>query len=317
LDPHRRQAGEEKVMVSHGHTDHLGAHREVILSEPTAWFMHARLGGRRVEHIRPFAEPGEYQFENSRFSLTLLPAGHILGSAMAWIETGRKTLLYTGDFKLRPGRAAEPCVPRVADVLIMETTFGRPRYQFPDPAAVLRQAEDFCRRTLEAGGTPVLLAYALGKSQELLQGLASAGWPILVHDQVRKFLRIYEHFGHRFAPYEKFEASQAAGKVILWPPQADRTALAGLPGPVRLAAFTGWAMDSSCRFRWGTDAAFPLSDHADFNELLEMVRLVRPKTVFTVHGFAAEFAQTLRELGYDARALSENDQLWLPLNFSR
>src|SRR3989475_2615392 len=84
-------------------------------------------------------------------------------------------------------------------------------------------------------------------------------------------------------------------------------------GRVRTAALTGWAVDPNCRFRCRTDAAFPLSDHADFSELIEFVKRVAPTRVFTLHGFAADFAQTLRETGFDARALSEEEQLALPL----
>ena len=72
-------------------------------------------------------------------------------------------------------------------------------------------------------------------------------------------------------------------------------------------------MDKSCRFRYRADAAFPFSDHADFPGLVELVRQVEPKQVFTLHGFAADFAQSLRELGFDAQAISENEQLMLPL----
>ena len=76
---------------------------------------------------------------------------------------------------------------------------------------------------------------------------------------------------------------------------------------------TGWAVDANCRFRYQTDAAFPLSDHADFDELIELVKRVAPTRVYTLHGFAADFAQTLRGLGLDSCALSEEEQLALPL----
>ena len=313
LDPTARKTGDEKVFVSHGHTDHLGSHREVILTEPTAWFMHARRGGKRLEHILSFQQPMDLQHQGNSFRLTLLPAGHVLGSAMAFLETTGQSLLYTGDFKLRPGRAAELCAPRHADVLIMETTFGRPQYQFPDPEKIMAEVIAFCRDTLAQGGTPLLLAYALGKSQELLHGLVRSELPIMVHDQIRKMLHIYEHFGQHFPPWTEYDPAAAAGKVLLWPPHANRTGLLSAIGPVRTAIVTGWALDSSCRYRSGTDAAYPLSDHADFPELIAMVQQVKPRKVLTLHGFAADFAQTLRELGFDARALSEDDQLWLPL----
>jgi DNA ligase-1 len=72
-------------------------------------------------------------------------------------------------------------------------------------------------------------------------------------------------------------------------------------------------MESSCKYRSGVDAAFPLSDHADFNELIEFVRQVRPRRVFTTHGFATDFAATLRDLGFDAEALVNEEQLTFSL----
>jgi DNA ligase-1 len=82
-------------------------------------------------------------------------------------------------------------------------------------------------------------------------------------------------------------------------------------GRSRTAILTGWAVDSNCRYRHQCDAAFPLSDHADFPDLLELVNRVQPKKVYTLHGFAADFAQTLRARGVDAQALSQDEQLAL------
>ena len=63
--------------------------------------------------------------------VTLLPAGHIFGSAQFFLEDEDGSLLYTGDFKLRQGRSAEPAEWKKADTLIMETTYGLPRYRLP------------------------------------------------------------------------------------------------------------------------------------------------------------------------------------------
>src|SRR5207249_2152395 len=98
------------------------------------------------------------------FALTLLPAGHIFGSAMSLIEANGETLLYTGDFKLRPGLSAEPCEPHQADILVMETTYGRPQYVFPPAAEVMKGVIRFCREALDNDETAVLLGYSLGKS---------------------------------------------------------------------------------------------------------------------------------------------------------
>jgi DNA ligase-1 len=312
LDPHEPKPG--KVFVSHAHSDHIAEHREVILSAPTAKLMRARLSGNWEEHALNFFDVKRFETGDKPFDLTLLPAGHIFGSAMAHIHVDGGTLLYTGDFKLRQGLSAEPCQPCQADVLIMETTYGRPQYVFPPTTPVMEGVIRFCREALDNGETAVLLGYSLGKSQELLCGLADAGLPLMLHGAVYKLTQIYEQFGQCFPPYEPYESGAARGKVLLCPPYVVNSSMLRNLGKSRSAILTGWAVDPNCRFRYQCDAAFPLSDHADFPDLLEMVKKVQPKKVYTLHGFAAEFAETLRELGYDAQSLSENEQLALRLD---
>ncbi|MBM3840332.1 MAG: ATP-dependent DNA ligase [Verrucomicrobia bacterium] len=313
LDPHEPQLGADKVFISHAHSDHVGVHREVILTAATSRLMRARLSGEWQEHLLGFGEQARFEKASTPFALTLLSAGHIFGSAMAWIEAQGGTLLYTGDFKLRPGLSAEPCQPRTADVLIMETTYGRPQYRFPPATDVLKGVVRFCREALDNDETPVLLGYSLGKSQEILRGLAEAGLPIMLHGQVHKLTEIYKEFGQTFPAYEKFESTAARKKVLVCPPSAANSTMLQKLRPVRTAILTGWAVDANCRFRYRADAAFALSDHADFPDLIEMVKRVNPKKVYTLHGFAADFAQTLREMGCDAEALSQEEQLTLPL----
>jgi Cft2 family RNA processing exonuclease len=311
LDPSRPKPG--PVFVSHAHSDHTARHPEVILSADTARLMRVRLGGQRTEHALAYGLPREFHAGEVPFRLTLLPAGHILGSAMAWIEADGKTLLYTGDFKLRPGLAAEACELRPADVLVMETTFGRPHYVFPPEQSVWADLQAFCERALEEGATPVLLAYSLGKSQEILRGLGHSGLEFLLHEQTHRITQVYEEAGMQFPSFARFEAENVPGKVVLWPPGALRSkALVELRN-LRRAVVTGWALDASCRYRYGVDAAFPISDHADFPGLLEAVQHVRPRRIWTLHGHAAAFADVLRQKGYDAAALSEPDQLSLVL----
>ncbi len=316
LDPHEPRTGSERVFVSHAHADHVEAHREIVLSAPTAKLMRARIGGQPIEHVLPFAETREFNAPAASYRLTLLPAGHIFGSAMALIEAEGQTLLYTGDFKLRRGLSAEPCEPRRADALIMETTYGRPEYLFPPTEDVLRGIIRFCREALDNDETAVLYGYSLGKSQELLCSLAEAGLPLVLHGSVYKLTKIYEQFGYCFPAYERYEAGRAKGKVLLCPPNASASAMLRNLGPVRTAVMTGWAMDPNCRYRYQADAAFPLSDHADFSDLVEFVKRVQPTRVYTLHGFAADFSGTLRELGFDAVALSEQEQMTLGLSWN-
>ena len=309
LDPHEPQPGPERVFISHAHSDHIGEHREAILSAPTARLMQTRLHRAPIEHVLPFREMKSFEANGRLFQCTLLPAGHIFGSAMLFIEAEGTSLLYTGDFKLRHGLSAEPCEPRHADILIMESTYGRPQYQFPPTAEVLKGIRRFCREALDNEETAVLLGYSLGKSQELLCGLGEAGLPIMLHGAVYKLTKIYEQFGQCFPKYERYHPAAAKGKVLLCPPNVANSAMLRNLGQARSAVLTGWALDPNCRYRCQVDAAFPLSDHADYLDLIEMVKQVSPKKVYTLHGFAADFAQTLRNLGFDARALSEPEQM--------
>lgn len=316
----------ERCFVSHAHFDHLAAHGEVLLSPGTATLMRARLpdrNGKRVEHILPFGEthplPHAGLFpptpEASATQVNLLPAGHIHGSAMILLQhPGLGRLLYTGDFKLRPGRSAEICNPTEAEVLIMETTYGRPAYRLPPVEKVLAQVVAFCRAAIEDGDTPVLFGYSLGKCQEILHCLAGAGLPLMLHPQPLRLTRLYESLGHRFPPYSAFAAAQCNGHVVLCPPLAPEAAFLRSIPRRRTAALTGWALDAGARFRMRCDQVFPLSDHADYDDLHRLVDQVRPKRVLTIHGFAADFARELRDRGVEAWSLLGDNQLEMPLN---
>ena len=173
----------------------------------------------------------------------------------------------------------------------------------------------FCREALEARCIPVLLAYSLGKAQEILCALTRSGLVAMLHPSVLRMTGIYHALWPDFPGiYKPFDAARVMGHPVIWPPNAVRSpALQVVAAPRRTAVLTGWAVESSARFRYRADAAFPLSDHADYDDLLEYVARVRPRRVFTLHGFAAAFAADLRRRGIEAWALSEENQLELLL----
>ena len=312
MDPQRPQT---RALVSHAHFDHLAAHGEILASPPTARLLKARTPkGTKIREI-PFGQAFPL---GGGAVLKLTPAGHILGSAMARVERTRPTrtsLLYTGDFKLRAGGSSEVCRPLQADVLVMETTYGLPRYRFPPSTEVMKKILAFCRGAAEDGEVPVLLGYSLGKSQELLAGLAKAGLPILLHPSVHRMTEIYRELGVKFpdtAVWKK-SARRPEKAVVIFPPQAAHSVqLRGIANR-RVAAVTGWALAPGANYRLGCDVAFPLSDHADHAELKELVRKVHPKEIRTLHGFAAEFAAELREEGWNAWPVEGDTQLSLGL----
>jgi DNA ligase 1 len=299
------------AFVSHAHNDHIAPHREVIVSEPTARLMRVRLPGSRIEHPLPFGEKRSIRC----IDVMLIPAGHIFGSAQCLVFAGEQTLLYTGDFKLRPGRSGEQAEWRHADTLVMETTFGVPRYRFPPAKEVIDQMVAFCGETIEAGEVPVLLGYSLGKAQEILCALEGAGLTPMLHGAVYQMTRIYEQLGQSFCKYVRYNRNDVAGKVLICPPSANRTPMLEKIPRKRVAIISGWAIDPQAMYRYQVDAAFALSDHADYDDLLRYVELVQPRRVLTLHGFAAAFASDLRARGLEAWALSEQNQM--ELHFGR
>jgi DNA ligase-1 len=297
------------AFVSHAHSDHIAPHQEIIVSERTARLMQSRLAGSRKEHILPFGEK-----RNVRgVDVMLLPAGHIFGSAQSLLFSGNETLLYTGDFKLRSGKSAEPAEWRKADTLIMETTFGLSRYRFPPTQQVIDQIITFCQETIDDGEVPVLLGYSLGKAQEILCSLDGAGLTPMLHGSVYRMTRIYEQFGQSFCKYLRYNANDVAGKVLICPPSANHSHMLDKIARKRVAMISGWAIDPNAIYRYQVDKAFALSDHADYDDLVRYVELVNPRRVFTLHGFAASFARDLRERGIEAWALSEENQMELTL----
>jgi DNA ligase-1 len=299
------------AFVSHAHSDHIAPHHEVIVSERTARLMRARLPGSRIEHPLPFGEKRSIRSVN----LMLLPAGHIFGSAQCLVFAGEETLLYTGDFKLRPGKSAEESEWRHADTLVMETTFGVPRYRFPPTKEVVDRMVAFCSETIDAGKVPVLLGYSLGKAQEILCALEGAGLTPMLHGSVYQMTRIYEQLGRSFCKYVRYNRNDLGGKVLICPPSANRSPMLEKIPHKRVALISGWAVDPHAVYRYQVDAAFPLSDHADYDDLLRYAELVQPRRVLTLHGFAAAFASDLRARGLEAWALTEENQM--ELHFGR
>ncbi len=267
------------AFISHAHNDHIAPHEEIIVSQRTARLLKSRLPGRRIEHILPFGEKRRVH----GLDLMLLPAGHIFGSAQCFLFLGNETLLYTGDFKLRPGKSAEQVQWREAG------------------------------ETIEAGEVPVLLGYSLGKAQEILCSLDGVGLTPMLHGSVYEMTRIYEQFGQSFCKYVRYRANDVAGKVLICPPSANRSHMLERIPRKRVAMISGWAVDPNAVYRYQVDAAFPLSDHADYDDLIRYVDFVRPRRVFTLHGFAAAFARDLRARGVEAWALTEQNQMELHL----
>jgi len=301
--------------VSHAHSDHLGAHVQAFCTPETAELAAQRIGIESVKTL-PFGESFDAESDTR---ITLISAGHVLGSAMIRVERPEGTLLYTGDFKLRECLTVAPAQTLQADVLVMESTFGKPMFRFPPRQQVIDELIDRVTQAMAAGRQPVVMGYSLGKSQEIVRILTGAGLPVTCHGAVAAINRVYERLGTPLGPWRAYEPSDFHGRaaldlaergVLVAPPQVARTGfVTRFDNPLTIM-LSGWGMLPGAQFRYGVNHVLPLSDHADFDELLELIERVQPKKIFTHHGYK-EFADTLRGLGHDAQLARKDKQLML------
>jgi len=296
LDPGSAVHGDLNL-VSHAHSDHVPNHLRrapIVCSRITLDLI--RLRRKNVERQD---EP----------SIEMLEAGHVPGSVMFLVDDASK-VLYTGDFCTRVKKHLRPAVPVRCDVLVMESTYGKPEYEFPDHDDTVGAVRDWVEGAIDNGSNAVLLAYPLGKAQELCYELR--GLPIKVQKSIGDNNRALNNHGFELPVCT--DAGPRAEQSFAYVTSgigAERAKVDCLvKGGARTASFSGWATG---RFGGTTKGLstemFPLSDHCDYNELMEFVRLCDPAKVFTTHGFAEEFARSVRrELGIDAEPLRKGQE---------
>lgn len=289
--------------VSHAHADHAVKHRIILATKQTARLFEHRYGKAQFQTL----EFNQVQKINGA-KVQLFPSGHILGGAQILIETGGVRIVYTGDFKLRANLTTERAQVKECDILIMESTFGRPHYLFPGPQDVHARMTEFVEQARADRKIPVFLAYSLGKAQEAIKILTSQGYKLSVHSSIYDICKIYEEFGVRFKDYQPFEDGDSLDRVIIFPPQAKKSKLFENIPRKRTAMLTGWAVDPYPVNHIGGGECIPLSDHADFSELIDYVKKAKPQKIYTVHGFG-EFVRFLKERGFDAEPLKEGSMI--------
>ncbi len=294
LDSLRRK---DLGLISHAHSDHTARHSRPVLTSNTRRILDGYLKKSdpvTLEYHEPLDTP--------EYTLTLYPAGHCLGSAQALVESksNGERLLYTGDIKVRPSPTNEPLEYPSCDILVIEATYGQPRYVFPDQDQVLDTAYLTLKNWLAKGERPVVQGYTLGKSQEILSHLLTEGFDVLVEESIFDKALVYQEAGIEFpGQYQCYAGEWPEGTVLICPPGKKTSAAIKGHRRIRTMELTGWAMGGGRQWGRRGDASLPFSDHPDFTELVGYVEKAQPKQVYTVNGFP-ELASHLRSLGYPA-----------------
>lgn len=296
----------DRAVITHGHSDHARAgHYNVLATPQTLEIMKERYGAE-FAHTTEAAAYGQTVIRNG-VEVTLVPAGHVLGSAQAVVRWKGLTMVVSGDYKRRRDPTCPPFEPTPCDVFITEATFGLPVFRHPDDkgeiARLLRSVAQFPERSHIVG------AYALGKAQRIIRLLREAGWNdvIYVHGALERLNALYERHGvdlGPLAPATTEKKGDFAGTIIVAPPSAmqDRWSRR-FPEPV--AAFaSGWMQIRARAKQRGVELPLVISDHADWDELTATVDELRPGELWITHGREEALARWATLNGIEAKALA-------------
>ncbi len=269
------------VFTSHAHADHIPRTngQQVYATPATSRLMSLR------GYQEPITETEYYQpVETDRARITFYPAGHILGSAMIFVETDEGDLLYSGDCRTPPSPASEGFdYPENIDYLIVEATFGLPIYRWDSHEVLFDQIRKFASDTLNQDATPVFFCYNLGKAQEVMHALAPLQQRVQIHGAGYPLCSVYDEFDINLGNYEAYNRETVKGSILITPSNTRDSGMLNHIKPVKTAYVSGWAAVESRRTQLNVDQLIPLSDHLDFFELIEWCKKLHPRHVYITH----------------------------------
>lgn len=292
------------AVTTHAHSDHARAgSQHYLTAKPGERILRERLGAAaRIEPL-PYGQ----RLSRRGVTLSLHPAGHILGSAQVRVEYQGEVWVVSGDYKAEAEPTCQPFEPVPCHTFVTESTFGLPIYRWPRQEEVFRDIDSWWQANQAAGRTSVLYAYSLGKAQRLLAGVNAEQGPIFVHSTVARLLPLYEAAGVQLpkaqpVDLESVKAARGRGLVIA-PSSVDGTSWLHRFGEVSTAFASGWMLVRATRRRRALDRGFVISDHADWNGLISCIQATGAERVLVMHGYTAPVVRWLRENGWNAESL--------------
>ena len=298
LDP-KRGTNNGISFVSHAHTDHLhNQNGGVVLTTRQT----SEIAKMRGYHIDNFVE----ELEN----LSMVDSGHILGARGLLFSD---EIFYTGDICTRKRAFLSGAKVPKCKTLITECTFGLPEFVFPKVEETVEKVNGIISEMYSKGKPVILLGYELGKAQ-VLSYLFSHWEPLYYHDSIKRLNDLHRRFGIDLKDAMGHTEAENKGLLDKKPWVMVAPSMTGKSNFVSYMkskydaitiGFSGWAQSGRFAFARQHDYSIALSDHCDYNELIDLVKKADPEKVYTVHGFIDEFAKDLVKIGFDAQPLRE------------
>jgi len=303
VDPVQKVA---RAVVTHGHSDHARpGHDRVLATGETIAIMRQRYGEEAGGSLQA-AGYGE-RVSVGDVAVSLVPAGHILGSAQAVIDYKGSRIVVSGDYKRRPDPTCAPFEPQRCDLFITEATFGLPVFRHPPDSHEIEKL--FYSVRLYPERCHLVGVYALGKCQRLIALLRAAGYdePVYLHGALLGLTELYRSCGIALGPLlpcTGVPPEELKGKIVLAPPAAlaDRWTRR-LPDPVTALA-SGWMRIKQRAKARGVELPLVISDHADWDELTATLDEVGAQEIWVTHGREEALVHHAKLRGLKARALT-------------
>ncbi|MRD46244.1 ligase-associated DNA damage response exonuclease [Caenimonas koreensis DSM 17982] len=299
IDPWRPVA---RAVITHAHADHARyGHGHYLASSDAQGVLRVRLGSIDLQTL-PYGE----RISHNGVTLSLHPAGHVLGSAQVRLEHGGQVWVASGDYKVAPDPTCAAFEPVKCDVFITESTFGMPIYRWIPDEELFTGINDWWSRNAAAGRASVLACYSFGKAQRVLAGVDASIGPIIVHGAVEPLNAAYREAGVALPPTrlvtDVADRSELRRALVVCPPSAVASTWLRRFGEASTAFASGWMQLRGARRRGGYDRGFVLSDHADWPGLMGAIGATGAQRVIVTHGSIAAMVRYLREQGLEAES---------------
>ena len=294
----------DRAVVTHAHGDHASWGSQAYLtSAPGVGVLRARLQPEAAIRGIAYGEPVTL----NGVTISLHPAGHILGSSQVRIEHRGEVLVVSGDYKTDPDPTCAPFEPVRCHTFVTESTFGLPIYRWPGQAEVFGEINRWWRANAATGKTTLLFGYTLGKAQRLLAGLDPSIGTILTHGAVERMTAAYRDEGVSLPPTRYAGTAErkadSRGAIVIAPPHASGSPWLRRFAPYSTGFASGWMLVRGARRRRSLDRGFALSDHVDWPSLHRAIEATGAGEVWVTHGYTGPVVRWLQEKGIDARAV--------------
>ena len=289
-----------KAIITHGHGDHaVSGHDHYLCTEIAMPVIKYRLNPSSIETLR-YGEG--IKINGVHFSFH--PAGHIPGSAQIRVEHQGDISVFSGDYKLQRDGISTPLEVVTCNTFITESTFGLPVYKWKPQEEIFNDINAWWRKNQSEGKTSVLAGYTLGKSQRILKNVDCSIGKIFIHGALENINQIMRNQGIDLPATQRVtnetRRDDLSGALVICPPSAVGSTWMRRFLPYSLGVASGWMKLRGTRRRRGADRGFPLSDHADWNDLNYVIKETGATKVFVTHGYTEILAQWLNQNGIEA-----------------